>query len=92
MIAAHTVDHSNLPTLSPAQQQFEISQSKTEIEQQLGHSIHHFAYPYGSYNVETINLVQQAGFSTAVTTLPGILQTNSLLYTLHRTRSVSTLP
>ena len=91
-IGAHTVDHSNLPSLSLSLQQFEINHSKAEIEQQIGHTVHHFAYPYGSYNASTVDLVRQAGFSTAVTTLPGTLQTNSILYTLHRMRSVSALP
>jgi peptidoglycan/xylan/chitin deacetylase (PgdA/CDA1 family) len=91
-IGGHTVDHFNLDSLSAAQQQFEITTNKAEIERQLGHTIHHFAYPYGSYNAMTVNLVRQAGYLSSVTTLPGMLQSSSNLYTLHRSRSVAELP
>ncbi|HSX41296.1 MAG TPA: polysaccharide deacetylase family protein [Candidatus Saccharimonadales bacterium] len=85
-IGAHTVDHEALATDSPADQQFEIFQGKAELESQLGHPVRHFAYPYGSFNNVTIALVRQAGFDTAVTTLPGEVHDLGSLYTLRRVR------
>ncbi len=91
-IGSHTIDHSNLPSLSPDQQRFEIVQGKAELESELGHPVYHFAYPYGSYNATTVAIVRGAGFLTAVSTLPGIIQTRSSLYALHRVRDAYILP
>jgi peptidoglycan/xylan/chitin deacetylase (PgdA/CDA1 family) len=86
-IASHTVDHLNLASLSPDQQRFEIEQGKAGLEAQIGHPVRHLAYPYGSYNATTIAIARDAGFLTAVSTVPGIAQTRSNLYGLHRVRN-----
>jgi peptidoglycan/xylan/chitin deacetylase (PgdA/CDA1 family) len=91
-IGGHTIDHENLATLSPSDQQFEIDASKAGIEAELGHPIYDFAYPYGAYNATTISLVQQAGYLTAVSTDPGDYQSLSNEYTLNRIRTVYGLP
>jgi peptidoglycan/xylan/chitin deacetylase (PgdA/CDA1 family) len=38
----------------------------------LGVPIAHFAYPFGHFTDETVELVQRAGYSSAVTVLPGV--------------------
>jgi len=91
-IGGHTLDHPNLAGLPPAEQQHEIADSKAEIEQQLGHPIHDFAYPYGAYSDTTIQLVREAGYDTAVTTLPGDYQSPAFQYTLRRVRDALELP
>jgi peptidoglycan/xylan/chitin deacetylase (PgdA/CDA1 family) len=91
-IGSHTVNHINLAGLSTDQQWFEIEQGKLTLEAELGHSVRHFAYPYGGYNQTTIRLVRQAGFETAVTTLPGIDQSFGSKDTLGRVRSAYILP
>jgi peptidoglycan/xylan/chitin deacetylase (PgdA/CDA1 family) len=91
-IAAHTVDHLALAGQSLASQEFQIKSSKSLIEAQIGHTINHFAYPYGSYNAATIRIVQEAGFTTAVSTLPGTTQSLGNLYALRRIRSTLQLP
>ncbi len=91
-IGGHTLDHPNLASLSPDEQRHEIIDSKAGIEQEIGHSIRHFAYPYGDYNQTTIDIVRQAGYVTAVTTQPGDYQTPSAPYTLHRIRDTLSLP
>jgi peptidoglycan/xylan/chitin deacetylase (PgdA/CDA1 family) len=91
-IGGHTVDHANLAGLSDHDQAAEILDSKVGIEQQLGHPIRHFAYPYGAYNDTSINLVRQAGYVTAVTTLPGSYQAPGYQYTLRRLRDAMELP
>ncbi len=91
-IASHTVDHSNLPSLSPEQQRFEIFTGKAQLEAQLGHPVRHFAYPYGSFNAATAALVREAGFVTAVSTIPGTSQSLSNIYGLYRVRQVFLLP
>lgn len=91
-IAAHTVDHLNLPAQSPEMQRFQIFEGKQQLETQLGHGVKHFAFPYGSYNAATVALVKEAGFVTAVSTLPGTIHTTATLYSLHRVRDVYHLP
>lgn len=91
-IAAHTVDHLNLASQPIEAQRFQINTSKEVLETELGHPIKHFAYPYGSYTATTIGLVRQAGFSTAVSTLPGTVHTPSSILNLHRVRDAYKLP
>lgn len=91
-IASHTVDHLNLAVQSPEIQRFEIFDGKRQLEDQLGHPVRHFAYPYGSYTATTIALVKEAGFVTATSTLPGTVHTPDTLFTLHRARVVYKLP
>ena len=57
-IGGHTLDHLNLASLPPDQQRHEIIDSKHQIEQEIGHPIHDFAYPYGNYNASAIAVVQ----------------------------------
>jgi peptidoglycan/xylan/chitin deacetylase (PgdA/CDA1 family) len=91
-IGAHTVNHRALASLSADQQLFEIEQGKKQLESELGHSVQDFAYPNGSFNQTTINLVRDAGFRSAVTTLPGTYQVIGGVFTLHRVRSTYDLP
>lgn len=91
-IGGHTLDHENLPTLSLADQQHEIIDSKTQIEQEIGHSIHDFAYPYGAYDNTTIQVVEAAGYDSAVTTVDGDYQSSWSGFTLSRIRSTLGLP
>jgi peptidoglycan/xylan/chitin deacetylase (PgdA/CDA1 family) len=89
-IGCHTVDHLQLATLTDVQQTYEISTAKDQIQEEIGHSIDSFAYPYGSYNQTTIQILASEGFTTAVTTNPGSYQSSGL--TLFRTRAVYGLP
>ncbi|MDP4038896.1 MAG: polysaccharide deacetylase family protein [bacterium] len=91
-IGAHTVDHLSLAAYSPSIQSFEIFESKRKLEEQLGHPVTTFAYPYGSFNGLIIDLVRQAGFSTAVTTVGGTGQSLDTIYTLKRIRNAFLLP
>lgn len=91
-IGSHTFDHPDLPTLSTAEQLHQISASKRYIEQKLGREITTFAYPYGKFNPSIAQLVQNAGYQSAVTTIGGIEQSSNALYELRRVRDASILP
>ena len=91
-IGAHTVDHLALANLSPADQTFQIQQSKRRLEEVLGKPITTLAYPYGSFTATTAQIAQQSGFSTAVSTIPGSDQTVGTLYALRRIRDTYKLP
>ena len=91
-IGAHTVDHLALGGLSAADQTFQIVTSKQRLEQELGLSITTLAYPYGSFNAATIQVAQQAGFTTAVSTITGSDQSLGNIFALHRIRDTYKLP
>lgn len=61
-IGAHTVSHPKLNNLSPQEQQKEIEQSLQELESLLVHPIHHFSYPHGAYNADTLKIVNDCHF------------------------------
>jgi peptidoglycan/xylan/chitin deacetylase (PgdA/CDA1 family) len=67
-LGAHTITHPSLKLLSTSQQMEEISGSKAQLENIIGHPVISFSYPHGEYSLETIELVQRAGFHGASTT------------------------
>ena len=65
-IAAHTVSHPRLNTLSPKEQTKEIVQSRQELVSLLGHPIRHFSYPHGAYNADTLSIINKQIFRSAL--------------------------
>ena len=65
-IAAHTVSHPKLDTLSPEEQTKEIVQSRQELESLLGHPIRHFSYPHGAYNADTLKFANDCNFISSL--------------------------
>jgi peptidoglycan/xylan/chitin deacetylase (PgdA/CDA1 family) len=68
-IGAHTVTHPFLPAHSLEKQLHEIRESKTYLEEILDRPITSFAYPYGFYDSETVNVVRECGFQYACSTI-----------------------
>ena len=66
-LGAHTVTHPSLKVLSASQQLEEISGSKAQLENIIGRPVSSFSYPHGEYSIETLELVQKAGFQGAST-------------------------
>jgi peptidoglycan/xylan/chitin deacetylase (PgdA/CDA1 family) len=83
-IGAHTVTHPFLPAYSAALQQDEIQQSQEYLEQLLERPVTNFAYPFGHYTKETLNLVQAAGFSCACSCVAETVWQNSDSFQLPR--------
>ena len=83
-IGAHTVSHPKLDTLSFDEQKKEIEQSRLELETLLDHSIKHFSYPHGAYNDETIDIVKDIGFQSALCAWGGTIRYGVALLTLPR--------
>lgn len=67
-IGAHTCSHPHLNCLSDESQRHEIADGKEDLESIIGKKISHFAFPYGDYNRQTLRIVKDLGFETAVTT------------------------
>jgi peptidoglycan/xylan/chitin deacetylase (PgdA/CDA1 family) len=66
-IGAHTVSHPKLTRIGLAEAQSEIVDSKLALEDELGESLHSFAYPKGDWSPQVRSLVEGAGFEAAVT-------------------------
>lgn len=73
-IAAHTVSHPKLDTLSPEEQTKEIVQSRQELVSLLGHPIRHFSYPHGAYNTDTLKIVNDNHFASALRAWGGTIR------------------
>lgn len=73
-IGVHTVSHANLAALDDESCYREIAEAKTKLESQLGISVRHIAYPFGSpreCREREFRLAQDLGFATGVTTTRG---------------------
>ena len=87
-IGAHTINHPILKVLPEEQQQQEISRSKQQLEEWLGQSVQHFAYPNGVQGVDfddtTTEIVIRSGFASAVVTNWGVSDANTAPHLLKR--------
>ena len=90
LAGAHTRHHPYLPSLTMVQAQDEITGSKKEIEDHLGHSINYFAYPTGGFSSDVKRWVKEAGYKAAVTTNRGKDRFNVDPYELKRIHMSST--
>jgi len=71
-IGSHTLTHPHLTRLSQADAREEIVDSKKFLEDLFGVGIEHFCYPYGDWNETVRDLVHDAGYRTACTTINGV--------------------
>jgi peptidoglycan/xylan/chitin deacetylase (PgdA/CDA1 family) len=80
---AHSFTHARLDQLTEEQLKFEIIQAKVKLQDELGHDITPFAYPYGRFSPLAKSLVQ-AHFKLACSTHLGLVGSNSDPYELER--------
>ena len=85
VIGSHTVHHVDLARVPLPVAVAEIDGGKAALEALLGHPVRDFAYPYGGFTPQVVQLVQAAGFRDAVSTIYGDEQPTTSRYTLHRT-------
>lgn len=83
-IGAHTVNHVWLKGQTQGSVRYEVSESKKMLEDIIKQPVVSFAYPYGAFDVQAIDEVKKAGFSSAVSTVPGIDQVSTNKYFLYR--------
>ena len=64
-----------------AQAEYEIFESRRQLQQVTGTSVDHFCYPWGENDTNVVDLVRAAGYSSAVTTKrgPAVPQSDPLL-------------
>ncbi len=74
-VGGHSLTHRRLSQLSRAEQRTEIRECTRLLEDNLGHGIEAFAYPFGSeldFNQTTKTLVRECGYSFALTNRYGV--------------------
>lgn len=84
---SHTMSHPILTKISLEKVKKEIFGSKDEIEKKIGRKIKLFAYPNGDisdFNDKIIEILKEAGFDCAVTTIDGYCKIGDDLFKLKR--------
>ncbi len=83
-IGAHSLNHISLVGLSDKEVEFEIQQSKYQIESILNTPIHTFAYPYGILDNRVSGIVSESGFSFACGVYSGSPKYGETKYDIRR--------
>ena len=92
VIGSHTLNHFRLDDLNDESALNQLISSKAAIEEEIDTVCEHFSYPSGLYNASTPDLVKQAGYRSAVTTIPGGNYAGDDVYRLKRINIESNLP
>jgi peptidoglycan/xylan/chitin deacetylase (PgdA/CDA1 family) len=71
-VGSHSCSHRRLHQLPPDAARDEIAESRVALRNMLSVPIEHFAYPFGDFTADTVELVRHAGYTSAVTVLPGV--------------------
>jgi peptidoglycan/xylan/chitin deacetylase (PgdA/CDA1 family) len=90
-IGAHTVSHAALSSCTPAEQEAEITVSRTRLEEILGRPVPSFSYPFGQrsdYGTEAVALVRRLGFEMACSAVPGAITRATDPYEIPRMMSL----
>jgi peptidoglycan/xylan/chitin deacetylase (PgdA/CDA1 family) len=84
-IASHTLDHTSLKGVSVETARHQIEGSKKWFADK-GYPVATFAYPYGSFSKDTIEIVKEAGYTAAASVIYGNMQSEENVYYLSRIR------
>ena len=85
-LGGHTITHPFLPKTPINDKQYEMIECKTILEETYNTKVSSFAYPFGIYNEEDVEIIKNSGFESAVTTNEGVVEENSL-YELKRIKA-----
>lgn len=87
-VGNHTWSHYPMGSKGPDKDQYEIMTAQQQLKQNLGLNPDVFAYPYGTnaLNTRIQALLAQDGFAGAYSTIGGMVQCDSFIYALRRTR------
>ena len=86
---SHAISHQNLTKLSHNLQIDEITKSKSVIEYQLKSLVTGFSYPLGFYENNVINILKEAGYKYAITTILGVNNGDIDFFKLKRITAVN---
>jgi len=85
-IGAHTVHHIGLKGRPLKIVQYEVDTSKKMLEDTYHIPVLSFAYPSGYFDLQAIQVVKDAGFTTSVSTIPGEEVNQGSRFFLYRLR------
>lgn len=74
-VGSHTVSHLKLGESDRSSKEREIRDSKAALEDVIGEPVEHLCYPFGSFDLETVQLAAAAGYRSATTCLRGAATT-----------------
>lgn len=86
-IGSHTVTHPILSRQRLEEAEWELRHSKAVLEARTGSPVLHFAYPNGQprdYSPVIARMVQEAGYRSATSMIPGLAGARSSLFELER--------
>jgi peptidoglycan/xylan/chitin deacetylase (PgdA/CDA1 family) len=86
-IGAHTLSHPSLALLPAVEQERELAEARTRLEELIGRPVTLLAYPFGKpgdVSDETQDLARRAGYRAAFTTVPTRLVPSSPVFALPR--------
>lgn len=89
---SHTVQHTDLTTLTLEQQQKEALDSKAALKKEFKIDSQSYCYPAGQYNEDSRISAKQAGYQIALTTNEGWASAADGLYDLKRVRIPAGMP
>lgn len=82
-IGAHTANHLDLSRIDLDGAEKEILESKIVIQKRIRRNVDYFAYPFGIYNDDIVNLVRSLEFRGAFGG-EGVIQKNTDMFAIHR--------
>ena len=85
-IGAHTVNHVDLAHSPEPWLTYQVEESKSWLENLLGHPVVDMAYPSGKFNALVVAAVERAGYWSAVTEVYSVLHTQADRYVWGRVR------
>ena len=83
-IGAHSVSHALLPAHSREVQCHEIMDCRNQLEDMIQRPVEYFAYPYGEYDQTAVDILHEAGFTCACTTVDRAVTPRSKVHELPR--------
>lgn len=83
-LGSHTENHSILTSVSKDQARAEIVNSRLALSAQIDRPVEAFCYPNGAHDPELVQMVADAGYSVAVTTRRGLVDSHAHPLTLKR--------
>jgi peptidoglycan/xylan/chitin deacetylase (PgdA/CDA1 family) len=83
-LGAHTLTHPYLDQMTKKEQEQEIFESGRVLSKFTENPIRYFAYPSGEYDLDTLDLVRNAGYDAAFAVLPKNLGINNHRFQIGR--------
>jgi len=89
IVGSHTMTHPNVAQVSAGDARHELADSKLKLETELGGPVKHFSYPHPAldpqWNESTLQITEELGYATAVTTTVGAVRADARPLAIPRT-------